>query len=95
MKVPRLLALAIVAMIGVANPAAGDVTIIHAGWLLASPGKPPVERRSIVVENGRVTAIREGFIGRPDFDVDEPAIHIIDLSQAFVLPGLIDSHVHQ
>jgi imidazolonepropionase-like amidohydrolase len=94
MKVPRLLALAIVAMIGVPNPAAGDVTIIHAGWLLASPGKPPVERRSIVVENGRVTAVREGFMDRPDSGVDGPAIRIVDLSQAFVLPGLIDSHVH-
>ena len=94
MKVRLLFALAMIALTGTPQLAAGDVTIIHAGWLLASPGKPPVERQSIVVENGRVTAVDEGFISRSGAGDNGPPARIIDLSQAFVLPGLIDSHVH-
>ena len=66
---------------------ASNVTIVHAGWLLAKPGEAPVERQSIVIENGRISDVSEGFI-------DGGNAHIVDLSDAFVLPGLIDSHVH-
>jgi len=68
---------------------ASDITIVHAGWLLARPGVAPVQQQSIVVENGVVTEVVEGFID----GVDRGA-SIVDLSEAFVLPGLIDSHVH-
>jgi len=66
---------------------ASEVTIVHAGWLLARPGESPTERQSIIVENGVVSDVVEGFIERDDANV-------VDLSTAFVLPGLIDSHVH-
>jgi imidazolonepropionase-like amidohydrolase len=66
---------------------ASDITIVHAGWLLAKPGEAPVQRHSIIVENGRITDVVEGFI-------DDAAARIVDLSNAYVLPGLIDSHVH-
>ncbi len=65
---------------------AATTRYIHAGRLLANPQTGVVERnKTIVVENGRVTAIRDGFVGTGN---------VIDLSNAFVLPGLIDSHVH-
>ena len=60
---------------------------MHAGWLLAKPGEAPVQRHSIIVENGRITDVVEGFI-------DDAGARIVDLSDAYVLPGLIDSHVH-
>ena len=66
---------------------ASDITIVHAGWLLAKPGEVPLQQHSVIVENGRIVDVVEGFI-------DDPAAQIVDLSDAFVLPGLIDSHVH-
>ena len=64
-----------------------DVTVIHAGWLLAVPGEAPVEDQSIVISGDRVDRIEPGF-------VEIEGATIIDLTGHFVLPGLIDSHVH-
>jgi imidazolonepropionase-like amidohydrolase len=64
-----------------------NVTVIHAGWLLAVPGETPQENRSVVIIDGRIDRIEDGFVA-PD------GAEIIDLSDQYVLPGLIDSHVH-
>jgi len=63
------------------------LTVIHAGQLLAVPGQDPVANQSILIRNERIEAIEDGFVS-PD------GANIIDLSDDFVMPGLIDSHVH-
>ena len=73
---------------------AGEITLIHAGWLLAVPGASPVERQSIVIENDRIIQIADGFISGSELSDNALPVRFVDLSQAFVLPGLIDSHVH-
>ncbi len=71
-----------------APPGEPGVTVIHAGTLLDRPGRPPRRNASIVVRDGRVESVQDGFI-------DPPAgARLIDLRDRFVLPGLIDSHVH-
>ena len=70
-----------------AGTAAADVTLIHAGQLLAVPGKDPSTNMTIIVEDGRITGVQEGFVAAKDATV-------IDLSDKFVLPGLMDMHVH-
>ena len=73
-----------------AQDEAGDnasLTVIHAGHLLAIPGQPASGNSSILIRDGRIEAIQSGFV-TPD------GADIIDLSDQFVLPGLIDSHVH-
>jgi imidazolonepropionase-like amidohydrolase len=70
-----------------AAPAGAVDAIVHAGVLIAEPGAPPQRERSILIEAGRITDVREGY-------VTEDGAAVIDLSDAFVLPGLIDSHVH-
>ena len=64
-----------------------SLTIIHAGHVLAIPGESPLENQSIHVRKGRIVEVRPGFS-------DQPGARVIDLTNQFVLPGLIDLHVH-
>jgi imidazolonepropionase-like amidohydrolase len=63
-------------------------SVIHAGRLLAEPGQPAATRQSIRIVDGKITAIADGFIIPP------VGAQLIDLKDRFVLPGLIDCHVH-
>ncbi|RIX32703.1 amidohydrolase family protein [Sphingomonas edaphi] len=64
-------------------------TYIQAGRLLAVPGKPALGPSTIIVDNGRIVAIRDGHVAPA-----EGGAHLVDLRNRTVLPGLIDSHVH-
>ncbi len=61
---------------------------ILAGALLDRPGTAPRGPSTIIVENERILAVEDGF-REPPSDA-----RVIDLRDAFVMPGLIDSHVH-
>jgi imidazolonepropionase-like amidohydrolase len=82
-------------MLLVPNAALADWTIIHAGTLLAVPGEAPLNNASIIIHDDRIFAVQAGFLGAEAIKAGEDeAVNIIDLSGRFVLPGLIDSHVH-
>jgi imidazolonepropionase-like amidohydrolase len=68
-----------------------DTTIIHAGELLAVPGKKPGNNQTIVITDGKISDVRNGFASPEDFDGE---VKVIDLKDQFVLPGLMDMHVH-
>jgi len=69
-------------------PAPEPITYVQAGRLLADPGTGRVEtRKTLVVRGERVVEIRDGYTSAPGGTV-------VDLHDSFVLPGLIDSHVH-
>ena len=82
-----------VALLGLAPAAAsqtaeGGLTFVQAGRLLADPATGRVEtEQTVVVEAGRVVRIEDGYVG-------EGPGRVVDLRDSFVLPGLIDSHVH-
>ena len=63
-------------------------TYIHAGRLIAVPGKAPLGPSTIVVDNGRIVEVRDGHVPAP------AGAATIELGDKTVLPGLIDSHVH-
>jgi imidazolonepropionase-like amidohydrolase len=65
-------------------------TQIQAGTLLDKPGQAPRGNSTVVVEDGKIQAVLDGFVGSERY----PGATVIDLRQRFVLPGLIDSHVH-
>ncbi len=70
------------------SAAAADVTVIHAGKLLDRPGKSPRGPATIVVRDGKIESVTDGIKNA------ESGATLVDLSDRFVLPGLIDSHVH-
>ena len=88
----KLALLAAVAAIAAPSAAAAQpqsqVTVIHAGRLLDRPGRPPRGPSTIVVADGRISEVRDGYAPPP------AGATLVDLSDRFVLPGLIDSHVH-
>ena len=64
------------------------LTIIHAGHLIAAPGEERVlEEVSILVREGRIEAIEDGYIETVDAE-------LVDLTGHWVMPGFIDAHVH-
>jgi len=63
-------------------------TYIHAGRLIAVPGKAVSGPSTIIVDNGRILEVRDGHIPAP------AGATAIELGDKTVLPGLIDSHVH-
>lgn len=79
-------------MLFAAAPVAlADFTIIHAGELLAVPGKAAKSEQTIVIEDGRIVDVKSGFSDPGEF---EGEVTVIDLKDQFVLPGLMDMHVH-
>jgi imidazolonepropionase-like amidohydrolase len=71
-----------------AQPAPAQTTYIHAGQLLDRPGRPARGPSTIVVSGGRIAEVRDGHVPAP------AGATLVDLADRYVLPGLIDSHVH-
>jgi len=68
-----------------------DTTLIYAGTLLAVPGESPLSEQTIVIEDQRIVDVRAGYEPSSEF---EGNTRVIDLKDQFVLPGLMDMHVH-
>lgn len=64
-------------------------TLIHAGRLLADPATGRVlTQQTILVRDGRIVSITAGYTA------PTRGAQVVDLKSSFVMPGLIDSHVH-
>jgi len=71
-----------------AAPATPRITVIHAGHLLDRPGQAPRGAATITITDGIVTGIADGLQPAP------AGATTVELGDAFVLPGLVDMHVH-
>ncbi len=88
-KALRLASLAtLLAAVPLAN---AETLLIHAGELLAVPGERPQSRQTVVVEDQRIVDVVDGFADASAYGGDA---RVVDLSDHFVLPGLMDMHVH-
>lgn len=74
--------------VAAALPSAAETVIIHAGKVLDVPGNAPRGATTITVTDGKIVSLENGFkaAGRN--------VRVIDLKDSYVLPGLIDAHVH-
>ncbi|MGD9599305.1 MAG: amidohydrolase family protein [Steroidobacteraceae bacterium] len=91
------LAVALSAVPAQAAPAAppDHYLVVHAGTLLAVPGRPPEREMSIVVRNDRIVSVGKGYIDAAAVQATTgAAVEVVDLRDRFVLPGLMDAHVH-
>ena len=66
----------------------GPRTLIRAGVLIDGTGGPPQHDAAIVIADGRIVDVR------PATQADRPTPGAPDLSDWYVLPGLIDVHAH-
>ena len=88
----RLLIFVILAMtFATTANAQKQTTVIHAGVLLAVPGVDPENTQSIIIEGTRIVRVEDGFVDPASIG---GGATLIDLSDKFVLPGLMDMHVH-
>jgi len=79
------LSLAVILLL--ASPAAAQTTLIRAGHLVDPSTGKVAEHQVIVVKDGQIAAVGTGVA------VPQGAT-VIDLSTSWVLPGLMDAHVH-
>lgn len=70
---------------------AEQITLIHAGELLSIPGKTIQQNQTIVITDNIITDIKDGFLVKSEFGKN---VKLIDLRSSFVMPGLMDMHVH-
>ncbi len=83
---PQKTILTLVLVLVAGSVGAADL-VIHAGSLIDGLSDSPQKDVSILVQDDKIVAVEEGFKRPLGADV-------IDLSDATVLPGFIDSHVH-
>lgn len=78
-----------------ASANAADVAIVHAGKLLAVPGAPAKSAQTVVIREGRIAAVLAGYVGGAEAGIAKADdVRTYDLKDYYVLPGLIDGHVH-
>ncbi|RDZ28251.1 metal-dependent hydrolase family protein [Lysobacter silvisoli] len=71
-----------------------DWTLVHAGHLLDRPGHAPRGASTLLLRAGKVEAVRDGHLAATAFEGVPANATVLDLRDRYVLPGLIDCHVH-
>ncbi len=81
-------------LISIPVAAAERLTIIHAGQLLAVPGQPVLAESSILIRDGEIVDVVSGYLKASEIVAADAEVRVLDLTDRFVLPGLMDLHVH-
>jgi imidazolonepropionase-like amidohydrolase len=68
-----------------------QTSVLHIGTLLAVPGNATKTKQTVVIAQGVITQVLDGYRDPASFG---KSVEVIDLKDRFVLPGLMDMHVH-
>jgi imidazolonepropionase-like amidohydrolase len=80
-------------LLAAAFDAQATTVIVQAGQLLDRPGQSPRGPATLLIRDGKVEQVRDGHHDAAALGADA-GTRVVDLREHFVLPGLIDSHVH-
>ncbi len=94
MKTGAVAALATIILLTAPAASASDLAIVHAGRLMAVPGDAVLTEHTVVIRDGIVESVRPGYVGADAIASTGDTVTVHDLKNLFVLPGLIDGHVH-
>ena len=83
--------IALMVSAAISHTAFAQTTVIHAGELLVTAGKAPLKKQTLVINDGKITELKSGFVDVKSIATDAT---FIDLSSSFVMSGLMDMHVH-
>lgn len=67
--------------------ASAQTYAVQAGRLIVDAAQPVRGASTVIVENGRIARIEDGFVA-------PPGARVVDQRSRTVMPGLIDAHVH-
>ena len=65
--------------------------VIRNGTLIDGTGRPPVANDALVIEGNRIASV--GALP-PYVRLEDPGLRVIDATGQWIMPGLIDAHVH-
>ena len=69
--------------------------VVHCGVVLVTPPEPPRANVTLVIRRGRIERVIPELVDASSIAGAEGAdVQTIDLSDRFVMPGLIDAHTH-
>lgn len=71
---------------------AEQTRVIYAGTMLAGVDLAVTKKQTIIIKDGKITKIESGYPSLAALKL--PNAEVIDLKNQFVMPGLIDMHVH-
>jgi imidazolonepropionase-like amidohydrolase len=86
------LAVGLLTLAAAGTASGAERQLLHAGRLLTEAGYPAQPGMTLAIEGERIIAVERGF--RTPGAMGWPEARVVDLRHAFVLPGLIDLHVH-
>jgi imidazolonepropionase-like amidohydrolase len=82
-------ALSLAAVMVLAGSAEREMTVITGATVIDGTGRPPISDSVVVIENGKIRAVgRKAEIRWPR------GARLVDASGKYIVPGLIDMHVH-
>jgi urease alpha subunit len=89
MHLRRLVGLPLV--VALLNQAHAESVLVRGGTLIDGTGSAPVADASVLITDGMITNVWSGTAGAPALP---DGTQIVDAAGKFIIPGLIDSHVH-
>lgn len=75
-------------LLAIISPAAAQSVLIENVTLIDGTGRDPMTGMSVLVTDGRFADISAGDIAK------RPGLPVVDGSGKFLMPGIIDSHIH-